>query len=371
MIIYPDPSGGEKGDGVRPPPQPPVTVRTMDSDITSMQNSGGGAPEEVILNAPRPPIRQEPPKFPNNDVTVKIPGYTGPEKSVFPTGSFLSEETPEPPAMILSQNKEQSFGGGSVKKIIALIVVIIAAVGVGAGFYFVVFPKLLGPISTPTPTGEPTPAPTVSPTPITSSPGASSHVSFIKAAQVDASALTEVPIETVTTGQTLTKEILLKKNGVSVKLSEYFPTLIPEFSARDLQNFFDEDFTTFIYYNASGSWPGYIFKLKTGAASVVAQNSFRKIESSKSIKNLFLNGAGDQQEQFKNGGYKDVNTHYLLFGNNTAINYGWVGNYLLITTNFQSLKDLIDGGLIKTDANNNIVSSPLPSPKTSTSTSAN
>ena len=144
MIVYPDPNASNKSGGVGPPPQPPITVRTMESDIKSMQESGGGAPQEELLNAPRAPIRPETQNPMDDDMKIKIPGYGGPEKGVFSSVSLPTSERgvnlPNPSAPNNAPPKGSSLG-----KIIALLVTIIVAALIGVGLYFYVYPLLLNP----------------------------------------------------------------------------------------------------------------------------------------------------------------------------------------------------------------------------------
>lgn len=343
MIVYPDPTGGDKKEGVRPPPQPPIAIRTMDSDVTSMKESGGGPPQEQVLNVPRPPVRPEPPKLPSEDFKIKIPGYTGPEKSVFPSGSLPVRETgTDFPGPTAPTSQNIGNGGGTMKKVIILIMIIVAAALVGAGFYFYVYPLLLQ-----------SPAPAVSPTPIvisqspaasTPTPSPQTHTSLINTDKNEvASAISATAPETVAASAVLIKEIILKSNGNIIPLSSYLPTIIPELGAQDLQSNFDEDFTAFIYYDSNGAWPGYVLKRKQGAIPVVAQNLFSKIENSKSLNNLFLSDPGVNHGVFKNGTYKTIATHYLVFSKKgAAINYAWLDDRVIITTTYPAMQKIID-----------------------------
>lgn len=346
MIIYPDPNAGDKSEGVPPPPQPPITIRTMDSDIKSMQENGGGAPQEEIINAPRAPIQPNMPNPNDEDMRIKIQGYGGPEKGVFSSVSLPSSEkgtdqqTPTP----IQTNPS---GGGALGKIIALLVTIIVAAAIGVGLYFYVYPFLLTPSTSPTPE----PSASASSTPIQAAPSAtpspitSVHNSLIKSSKnEEASSMSEVKAEVVAAGSSLLKEIILKKDGSQTLLSNYFPNIITELSSSDLSSNFDNDFTAFIYYDENGAWPGYALKRKQGISPFAAQNTFRKIETSKSLSNLYLFNVGNKKGEFKNGTYKGVDTHYLVFESKGAsLNYAWKDDILIITTTFPALKAIIDG----------------------------
>lgn len=346
MKVYPDINDSEGHEGVRPPPQPPITIRTMNSDVTSMQESGGGAPKEEMLNVPRPPIRPEPPKIPDEGIKMKIPGYSGPERGTFPSESFpVKAKEVEVPKIEVSGGAP---AGNKAVKAVVLIVIIVAAALIGAGLYFYVYPLLLSNTSSEK-TTEVTPPPAPTPQPAPPAPTSRVHTSFITADKTEeVPTLSAVSAETVDPGKSLVKEVILKKSGNSIALSEYLPILIPELKASEVVNNFDEDFTAFIYYDGNGAWPGLVLKRKSNVVSTVAQTAFKKIESSKSLTGLFLNNPGTQTGEFKDGEYKGVSTRYLVFGSKgAAINYAWTGDRLILTTTFPALQTLIDGRLVK------------------------
>jgi len=321
MKIYPDPNSGdnERRDGVRPPPPPPITIRTMDSDVKSVEESGGGNPQGETLNIP-PPIRPEAPKPPEESEKIKIPGYSGPEKGV-----FQNDASP-----ILGTNSQENMSekeDGKLKSLVTLIVIILAAGIIGVGAYYYVYPLLLknGGVVPPTPPTATEPPPTPA------------HVSLIFAdVTEEALNLQSASPETIEEGEVLLKEVILSQNGNALKLSEYLPALIPELSEEELKNNFEENFTAFIYYNESGAWPGYVLKRKSSAVAIIAQNSFRKVEGSSSLKNFFLSDPGvPSSNGFQTGQVNNEPARYISFNNQgAALSYAWFNDYLLISTNY-------------------------------------
>ena len=76
------------------PPEPGITIRTLESDIEDIERGGG----EMIA---RQPVSFE--KRPSGDssktkieANINIPGYTGPEKAIFSsTGAISAEQEQE------------------------------------------------------------------------------------------------------------------------------------------------------------------------------------------------------------------------------------------------------------------------------------
>ncbi|MBI2591230.1 MAG: hypothetical protein HYW34_00960 [Candidatus Brennerbacteria bacterium] len=146
---------------VPPPPPPEIGVRTMQSDMQSMQKSGGDPPQPYIINSgnsiPQKPAA-EPASSPTPQPKITAQGYTGPEQPIF-------QEPNEPiftPANQISQNNggETPKKGGGVKIIIWVAAVLIIAGALGALGYFVIFPILFPGQSKPI-AQEPTPQPII------------------------------------------------------------------------------------------------------------------------------------------------------------------------------------------------------------------
>lgn len=100
------------------PPEPEVTIRTLDSDVKAVEQGGGEmiVPKAVNLEESRTEAR------------LNIPGYTGPEKAIFASTATIAEEG-------LSDEKSGKW------KIIGLIIGILAIISF-FGFlgYYIIFP---------------------------------------------------------------------------------------------------------------------------------------------------------------------------------------------------------------------------------------
>ncbi|MBI2035344.1 MAG: hypothetical protein HYT12_01530 [Candidatus Liptonbacteria bacterium] len=332
MKIFPDPNEQNDGGAVRPPPPPPITIRTMDSDVKSVEQTGGGRPVGETLNLGSEGVkRPEPPKLTEEGVKIKIPGYSGPEEKLF-SPETLPEQKPE----MIAEKK-------SFKALPVVIIIVVAALIGAAGYYFV-YPLLL---QTEVPVGDVGMSANPPPPP---PPPAATHAPLILSDKAEESTSMSAASQETIAGAPILKEVILKnQEGAAVLLSEYLPSLVPEFSVSELIATFEEDFTAFVYYDENGSWPGYVLKRKEGVSPLIAQNYLGKLESSQNLKSLFIEDPGEVSGEFKSGEYKGVATRYLVYANkNAAVDYAWAnGDLLVLTTYFPALKEVLDNRINK------------------------
>ncbi len=126
---------------VSSPPAPEIAIRTMESDIKSVEQSGGAGPTpqmfspglksgSVVSSVMQSGMPAEPQKI---EAQLNVTGYTGPEQAIFkPTGTISAEPT-----------SKGTFNKWRFTLIIAGVLIIIAifwALG-----YFVIFPWLFPP----------------------------------------------------------------------------------------------------------------------------------------------------------------------------------------------------------------------------------
>ena len=121
---------------VPPPPEPEVAIRTMESDIKSLEQSGGtGATPQIFTpnlesapaSALQTPIQPYAAKV---EAQLNVPGYTGPEQAFFKaTGTVQA----------LPVSKE-SFNKWRLIFIIAGVLILVALFWLLG--YFVIFPWL-------------------------------------------------------------------------------------------------------------------------------------------------------------------------------------------------------------------------------------
>ena len=152
----------EKKEIPTPPPSK-VNVRTMQSDIKSIQESGGQNPQPYMTEINQPKKETSAPEeisFQPSELGPNIPGYVGPEEPIFKPGVPIA---PLPPQQ--KPNKPEE-GAKPPKKdsktliIIILVILVLAAIILGAGYYLTKKEKAVSVTPTPTP---PTVTPPVTP----------------------------------------------------------------------------------------------------------------------------------------------------------------------------------------------------------------
>ena len=120
---------GQEEDFVPAPPKPEMTIRTMESDVKSIEQGGGeiGAPKVFTpRQAPRP--EQEEVR-----AGLNIPGYTGPEKSIFQSQASINVRQEQKPI----GKSDSKWKATAV--VIGILIGIVALVLIG---YYIVFPWL-------------------------------------------------------------------------------------------------------------------------------------------------------------------------------------------------------------------------------------
>ena len=100
---------------------------------------------------------------------------------------------------------------------------------------------------------------------------------------------------------------------------------------------FNPDATFFVYRNAAGFWPGYVFSLKQGENWLFSGTDVAKLESSPNITNFFLTDVGAPAKGgFVDGTVSSTAVRMLTFTKGSATNmfvYGWYKSvYLIVST---------------------------------------
>ena len=310
--------GGSVGGQVPPPPQTPeVKLRTMESDVSSIEKTGGIAPTPEFVPSP-----------------------------------VFKPEIKETPAGALTPTRRWLVWVIVLGVILAVLLIV----------YFVVWPlifpkEVVVPVVTPEPTPAPTP-PSPAPTP-PSAPPSITHQSVFGFSndiipKLKISEYGIVPILSVLQNEAnnpaqsgeLREVLIIDANDQPVTFSKYMATLMPELITSDLEttlkSIFEEDFTTYIYFDDKGAWPGYVVNVKPGTEMdvVTIQEALQGLESA-SYNNLFLTVPGNAQE-FRTGTIKNVYTNRFvpLSQPGASFNYGLFDKRLIINTSY--------GGLLKT-----------------------
>ncbi len=315
------PSGGV----VPPPPPPEIGMRTMASDASSMRQSGGMQPQPKTF---RPEDLAGAPTFQSQPAVAPAP------------------RPAEPPA----PNKFLVVLGG-------VIVVLIIA-----GVVFLLFLKPiflgtggqnLGTAQLPaTTTGTSSPTDLTATSTIGAEIPAFSHKSFFVTAPALSviSVLDKPTLASLTTSvQALTasseaagslKELMLA--GPNFMTSDLLTLMLPDVDATTTADNLRRDFTSFVYYDKDGVWPGYVFELKETAATSTKATLSADVEKSKNLANFYLTTPGAAKASvFKDGApIKNNTVRYLSYTKaGSSFNYAWLGNDLVISTSFNGFKE--------------------------------
>ena len=131
-----DQTPGQEKKFAPAPPEPEVTIRTMDSDIKSIEQSGGEVGTPQVFSPGGQPSFAKDSEGKQEEVRagLNLPGYAGPEKSIFQAQASVSSPSSPPSSNIQS--------GGKWKVTAIIIGVLILIAGLVLLGYFVVFPWL-------------------------------------------------------------------------------------------------------------------------------------------------------------------------------------------------------------------------------------
>lgn len=292
-------------------PGPDISVRTLASDVKTLQESGGVAPQPQRINV----ADLENGSAIQPQTTNQLPGgaVTGPSKA-----------------------------GKLVAAIAGSVVIVVGLFFLG---FYVIYP-LLSPQKAPT---------TVVPTTTVSipKPAALPHVSLFATAPSlqDTVVVSDVTVtdiigklqekarDSATVAPGSVKELSIADLNGQVSASSYLNALVPELPVADLKNVLEDDFTAFLYYDDKGVWPGYVFKLKPVAVPAQALQVFAQLEAA-DIAKFYLDDPKTHGE-FKAGqvaGAADPFRYTVFQKPGASFDYGRIMNYILVTTAYPGLK---------------------------------
>lgn len=291
-------------------PGPDIAVRTLASDVKTLQESGGVAPQSQRINIVD---MDNGPKL-QPDTANQLPG--GAVSASSKTGKLVA-----------------AIAGSAV-----------VVVGLGLLGYYVVYPLAFPPKTgtVPAPVAE-APAP---------KPAALPHASLFVTAPSLQAALTVSDVTAVdiigalqsearnpaTPGSM--KELSIADLNGQVPAANYLNALLPEFSAAELRGALEDDFTAFLYYDDKGAWPGYVFKMKPSAVATDVQQMLSRFEVA-DISRMFLDNPGSH-DGFKTGPVNGAPFRYAVFQKpGAAFDYGLVMDYVVVTTSYQGLKSAL------------------------------
>ncbi|MBI5732387.1 hypothetical protein HY967_00295 [Candidatus Jorgensenbacteria bacterium] len=353
---------GEGEVPLAPPPTPKIDVRTMASDLKSMEEGGTGLPRAYT---PPPPINPvTPPPTPSQTPTPTPPSIPSPlpkkeEESIF----FRPPEVPSTitPTTISTASaitKPKSKKGMIIGLGVGFGLVALAALG-----YFVIYPTFFNkPVEPPPvyetpnipPPPEPTPEPTPNPTPTPTPEPPITHSSLFKTApdlteEISVASLSlndlKSNLDLTPTDVPTIKEIALKDaNNNPLTLNSLLQIVLPNVFNEEAFTLFDRDVTFFVYTNEKGAWPGFIAATEIQSLPVLQEFQTKigsLIEGSSAISTLFLvdPGSASSWKSGKTGGTTNRYLSYSMTG--AALNYGWSGSDLIVTTSYDAFKETL------------------------------
>ncbi len=304
------------------PETPEIKLRTMESDVKSVEESGGGEPKPEYIDLPSG-------------------GLTQPPAGQLPTEAGTTAITPETPR-----------SRGWLTWLIVIIVIVI----LGWLAYAYVWPIIFGPTEEIPEELQAQPGEPEAPVETPSAPAAASgrHQSLFGSSP---EALTLVNLPDYTLVNILTaiqneaavipsggniKEVTITDAQGPAAFSRLITALMPELAGgleNTLKNTFEDDFTAYIYYDDNGFWPGYVVRIKpnTNVDVVSLASQLQQLENA-AFTNLFLTPPGESQD-FRGGTIKGkYNNRYAPMGQaGASFNYGLYDQYLVITTSYNAL----------------------------------
>lgn len=330
----------------------------MESDLSAIKESGGAAPEPKPFTPsefkPQAPVAPQKPA----ETKLNVPGYTGPEEAIFNPASTLPQAGGGTPEFLGGAVPEAAGGKKWLKPALLGGGGLVALVGLGLVGYYFVYP-LLFPAATPVPPPQP-PAPVATTTPEVAppAPAVEPHKTFfvIPAEKTETlkitSADTALSLRAALDGMGKdvaapgsAKEVLVVKEDDSPEsFARTASMLVPELPEEaTLKTIFRDDFTLALYFDANGAWPVYIAQLQTGTNLLDAQAALAGFERSPNLANLYPTDPGAKStETFNDGSVSGKPTRYLPFTKQGAsLNYGWLDNFLVISTSYDALKDAV------------------------------
>ena len=345
--------------GVPPPPPSPeaqIGVRNMQSDLESVRQSGGEAPQSQIMNAPE---LSRPDQYSNPAPTQAQPQQISPEIPAPEAGGIPSMAAPSPSKF-------------NLKTILIIVGGIIVAAGIGYGVYYLV--SSLGqspqvsvpqtqsslPVAVPTTTPEVV-ATTTPPAPVAPVIVPLVHSSLIsKPTKKETLTLADTSLASFENAlATSSKEKMIAGSVKDLAFVDASgtpiesPAVIGAYFAPQsfsLSPLFERDFTSWLYYDKTGGAKlGMIFKLKSSVslsqASSTVQTALEGIASN--ISSFFIsNPATPSDTTFKGGVLNGVPVRFLIYSskNAEAFEYGWFSigsdNYLVMGTSYNQMVDI-------------------------------
>ncbi|MBP6855724.1 MAG: hypothetical protein KBC26_01995 [Candidatus Pacebacteria bacterium] len=331
------------------PPSPPspeeqVGVRTMASDVQSVQQSGGEMPQSQVINAP---------ELSTTNQATNI--YQQPQQSTPP-----QESTPAPQVV----QEETTPSSGIAKKIGWTIGIVILLGALGFGAYYLVT-ALNQPVPVVTPEGE-LPLATIQPTPeITQTPEPTPeqviHNSVISnPTKTEPLILSDISLVGIKSALAVAAQDKMVVGSVKempvvdaaqkpIEAAVIAQMLLPTF-AQNASQYIQKDATMWLYADkVGGNKVGVVFKLQPAVViSQVTSTIGMLIESGQESKNLFLSDVKlPTGAAFKDGLIEGFPVRYIAYNTKLGqvFEYGFVetttGKYIVLATSYNQMVDVI------------------------------
>lgn len=341
------------------------SIRTMNSDIQSLQETGGQTVKPYTPN-PSTPSPSSPPSSSQTLSSEK------PAETVFqPPTVEVGPPPPSGPTPPTTEAKKPTLPNQSHKKgFLFGLITLLAVIGLGGIAYFYVYPnyilpRLGGTSEMAPPTTPPIESPTVPPVEVpaaeppipqqeesTSTPIVVHNSLFKIAADVTQEiSLNTINLENLksalnlsTTSASTIKELILKNaEGEFLKFGQVMNLVLPDIFNDELNNLFEEnDFTVFVYGDSRDNWLGFIGKIKNAADLETAKQKVALLETSANLKNIFNQDPGTGQDWKSGQTNNGVANRYIVFTQKgAALNYGWLNNYLIISASYDGFKEAL------------------------------
>ncbi len=342
--MEPDRQNGKKeskligtGEGESPLASVPfqkIEMRTMQSDMSSIAQSGGGNPAPYSPGA-TPSASSAPQGIAPGSFNVADMSTGGTPPTI--------PQTPTPPSY-------PSPSGNGNKHLFMWLMIGLAILIIAAAAYFFLIPFLQNP------TGElPAVTETQETTEVTEEEPATTqenlpetleiHASFFKTpadltSEVKPESFTaagvKAAIQPASTTVALFKELVIKTpENKPVTFSTFSKLFFPTFFTSDRTLNFQDDFTFVSYTNKSGTWLGFVAKLKDSSDMAFVQSEMNAFQSEPAIKDFYLTDPGTQLS-WKDGKIGSRAASVLEFSTRgQEFAYVWFDRYLIVSSNLE------------------------------------
>lgn len=342
-----EPANGNKeskligtGEGESPLARVPfqkIEMRTMNSDMSSIAQNGGGAP------SPYTPGNTSPTAVPQQNSSFNIADISSPQNST-------QTQNTSP----MSGGMPQGDGGN--KKLFVWFMIGLAVLIVAVAAYFFLLPALKNmnadveleeqQIAKENATPETTPEVPAIVGPET----VDVHASFLKnPADLTSEIRPEIfsiagiksAIQPTSTTVPLFKELVVKtSDNKTLSFAGFTSIFFPTFFTPQQTINFENDFTFVSYTNKTGTWLGFATKLKDSSDIAFVQREMNAFQKESTIKDFYLSAPGNQLN-WKDGKVANRAASVLEFSTRgTEFVYVWFDRYFIASTNLEGAAEI-------------------------------